>query len=433
MYVFVIDSDKKPLDAIHPARARQLLKSGKAAIFKRYPFIIILKEEVIQEEREYHLKIDPGASTTGLALLHGNKVIWLANLKHRGFQIRESLTSRRQLRSARRGRKTRYRKPRFLNRARPNGWLAPSLLSRVHNTITFVRRLKKVCNIIKITFELVKFDTQKLANPEITGVEYQQGELLGYELREYMLEKWQRKCAYCQVTNIPLQIDHIIPRSKRGSNRVSNLTLACEKCNTKKGNKSIEEFLKKKPELLKSILVHTKRPLADAAAVNATRWKLFEKLKRFSLELKTGTGGQTKYNRIKNNLPKQHYYDAACVGNVGSLEILSKTILEISAKGHGTRQQCRTDKHGFPIRYCDKKKIHYSFQTGDIVKAIVIKGKKVGTYTGRIAVRKTGNFNIQTANELIQGISYKYCKAIHKKDGYGYQAIKIANSVSSQL
>src|SRR5919202_4352470 len=131
MYVFVIDSDKKPKDAIHPARARQLLKSGKAAIFKRYPFIIILKEEVIREEREYHLKIDPGASTTGLALLHGNKVIWLANLKHRGFQIRESLTSRRQLRSARRGRKTRYRKPRFLNRARPNGWLAPSLLSRV--------------------------------------------------------------------------------------------------------------------------------------------------------------------------------------------------------------------------------------------------------------------------------------------------------------
>lgn len=433
MYVFVIDSDKKPKDAIHPARARQLLKSGKAAIFKRYPFIIILKEEVIQEEREYHLKIDPGASTTGLALLHGNKVIWLANLKHRGFQIRESLTYRRQLRSARRGRKTRYRKPRFLNRARPNGWLAPSLLSRVHNTITFVRRLKKACNIIKITFELVKFDTQKLANPEITGVEYKQGELLGYELREYMLEKWQRKCAYCQVTNIPLQIDHIIPRSKRGSNRVSNLTLACEKCNNKKGNKSIEEFLKKKPELLKSILVHAKRPLADAAAVNATRWKLFEKLKRFSLELKTGTGGQTKYNRIKNNLPKQHYYDAACVGNVGSLEILSKTILEISAKGHGTRQQCRTNKQGFPIRYCDKKKIHYSFQTGDIVKAIVIKGKKVGTYTGRIAVRKTGDFNIQTANELIQGISYKYCKAIHKKDGYGYQAIKIANSVSSQL
>jgi 5-methylcytosine-specific restriction endonuclease McrA len=83
--------------------------------------------------------------------------------------------------------------------------------------------------------ELVKFDTQLMENPDISGIEYQQGELAGYEVREYLLEKWGRKCAYCSETDLPLQIEHIIPRSRGGSDRVSNLTLACEGCNRLKG------------------------------------------------------------------------------------------------------------------------------------------------------------------------------------------------------
>jgi hypothetical protein len=94
--------------------------------------------------------------------------------------------------------------------------------------------------------------------------------------------------------------------------------------------------------------------------------------------------------------------------------------LLIAAKGHGTRQMCRTDKYGFPTRYVPRNKFVQGFQSGDIVKAIVKKGKKIGVYIGRIATRSTGSFNVSTKDGLVQGISYKYCKRIHRKDGYSY-------------
>ena len=119
--------------------------------------------------------------------------------------------------------------------------------------------------------ELVRFDLQQLENPEISGAEYQQGQLLGYEIREYLLNKWDRKCTYCKTQNIPLQVEHIHPKAKGGSNRISNLCLACEKCNLKKGTQDVKDFLSKKPDLLKQIMAQVKRPLNDAAAVNSTR------------------------------------------------------------------------------------------------------------------------------------------------------------------
>src|SRR5260370_22580611 len=99
-----------------------------------------------------------------------------------------------------------------------------------------------------MSMELVKFDMQLMEHPEISGVEYQQGTLQGFEVREYLLQKWGRKCTYCGTENVPLQIEHIYPRAKGGSNRVSNLCLACEPCNTAKGTQAIREFLAKKPD-----------------------------------------------------------------------------------------------------------------------------------------------------------------------------------------
>ena len=447
MRVFVLDKNKKPLNPTHPARARKLLKSGRAKVLKRFPFTIILQDveggvgtlhatslqnvcqlnrnDVIGHgeatEPSLTLKIDPGSKTTGLAILQGNRVIWDAELTHRGQQIRDRLTSRRQLRRSRRNRKTRYRKSRFLNRKRPDGWLAPSLMSRVHNILTWVNRLCRICPISGISQELVRFDTQALQNPEISGVEYQQGELFGYEVREYLLEKWGRKCAYCGAENVPLEIEHIKPKSKGGSDRVSNLTLACRPCNQSKGNQEIEQFLSGQPNILKRILGQAKKPLADSAAVNSTRWKLHEELKKTGLPVEVSTGGLTKFNRTRQNLPKTHWLDAACVGKTSlRLKIEVKNPLLITAKGQGTRPMCRTDKYGFPARYVPRQKQVKGFQTGDIVKAIVPKGKKIGTYVGPVAVRSTGSFNISTKTGLVQGISHKYCSPIHQKDGYAY-------------
>ncbi|MBW4434927.1 MAG: HNH endonuclease [Pelatocladus maniniholoensis HA4357-MV3] len=422
--VFVIDLEKRPLDPVHPAQARQLLRNKKAAVFRRFPFTIILKDsQAYAPVQPIRLKIDPGAKHTGIALVNDStgEVVFAAELKHRGFAIRDALTSRRQLRRTRRNRKTRYRKPRFLNRTRSKGWLAPSLQSRVENIKTWVKRLRKLAPITAISQELVRFDMHLMRNPNIQGKEYQQGTLAGYETREYLLEKWGRQCAYCGVKDVPLQIEHIHPRAKGGSNSITNLTLSCSKCNTKKGSKDIKEFLKKDQTRLEKILKQAKRPLADAAAVNTTRFALLEVLKSAGLPVETGSGGLTKFNRSQQNLEKSHWLDAACVGkSTPILNIKEIKPLLITANGHGSRQSCRTDKFGFPSRYVPRFKFVKGFQTGDIVKAVVGKGKKIGEYVGRVAVRTTGSFNISTNNGLVQGISYKYCSAIHKKDGYGY-------------
>lgn len=419
-YVFVIDQNKQPLNPIPPARARGLLTKQKAAVYRIYPFTLILKHAVDNPNpKPLTIKLDPGSRFTGITILDENKVIWAAELEHRGWQIKNSLLSRRSLRRSRRSRKTRYRQPRFDNRKCPEGWLPPSLMHRVLTVETWVKRLCRYAPIIQIAMELVKFDTQKMQNPEVDGVEYQQGELAGYEVREYLLEKWGRKCAYCDKEGVPLQIEHIHPRSKGGSNRVNNLTLSCEKCNTNKGVKSIDEFLKKDPKRLEKIKRQCKQPLKDVAAVNVTRWALFRTLKSI-LPTTTGSGAQTKYNRTRLTLPKQHWIDAACVGKIDKIELLTQQPLRIKAVGWGTRQMCGTDRYGFATRYRERQQVHFGFKTGDIVKAVVTSGKKIGEYVGRVLCRKTGSFDIATKSGRVAGISYRFCTPIHQKDGYSY-------------
>jgi 5-methylcytosine-specific restriction endonuclease McrA len=420
-FVFVIDAQKRPLAPIHPGFARRLLKQKQAALYRKFPFTLILKEsrpDLIRPDLK--IKIDPGSRITGFAILNGAQVIWAAELTHRGQAIKDALLSRRQLRRGRRNRHTRYRQPRFLNRTRPQGWLAPSLEHRVLTTLTWVNKLIKLAPIGSIAQELVRFDLQRLENPEISGIEYQQGTLLGYEVREYLLDAWDRKCAYCGVTNTPLQVEHIHPKAKGGTNRISNLCLACDSCNKKKDTQEIEQFLAKKPDVLKRIQAQRKRPLKDAAAVNSTRWALLNRLKKTELPVTTGSGGQTKFNRTRLQLPKCHWLDAAPGGKVEELKVLTSQPLLIKATGHGTRQMCGTDKFGFPIRHKSRKQIHFCFQTGDIISATVTAGKKTGSYMGRVLCRASGSFDIATKMGRVAGISHKYCKPIHKKDGYSY-------------
>ena len=370
------------------------------------------------------MKIDPGSRTTGIAVVNdrSGEIVFAAELEHRGLRIKALLDSRRAVRHFRRNRHTRYRQSRFLNRIRPAGWLAPSLKHRILTTQTWVNRLRKFCNIQAISQELVRFDIQRMENPEISGVEYQQGTLVGYEVREYLLEKWGHNCAYCGKTNVPLEIEHIQPRIRGGSDRISNLTLACTSCNQKKSSTPLEVFLRNKPELLRKIQAIARVPLRDAAAVNATRWDLFQTLQATGLPLEVGSGGLTKFNRCSRNLSKTHWLDAACVGRSTPEKLLASGVipLYIKAMGHGSRQMCRPDKYGFPRTSSKSQKIVKDFQMGDIVKAVVLTGKKVGSYVGRVAVRKSGSFDIKTNGTTVQGISWRYCTKIHAVDGYAY-------------
>jgi hypothetical protein len=271
--------------------------------------------------------------------------------------------------------------------------------------------------------ELVRFDTQALQNPEISGLQYQQGTLMGYELREYLLEKWGRQCAYCAATDKALQVEHIIPKSRGGSNRVSNLTMACQPCNEKKGTRTAAEFG------LPQIQALAKKPLRDAAAINSTRWALFERLKRTGFDLEMGSGGRTKFNRTQQGYPKTHWLDAVCVGASGEQVFVSEKMqpLQIKAVGRGSRQMCSMNKYGFPRTSAKQLKRVQGFQTGDIVTAIVTSGKKVGVYVGRVLVRSSGRFDIRTQTQRVQGISYKYCQLLQGVDGYDYSFVSASD------
>jgi hypothetical protein len=188
-----------------------------------------------------------------------------------------------------------------------------------------------------------------------------------------------------------------------------------------KGAQPVEAFLAGRPAVLARIKATAKRPLKDAAAVNATRWALFNRLKQTGLPVTTGRGGRTKWNRSRLGIPKTHALDAACVGDVDALSGWSVPSLSIKATGRGSYCRTRLDKFGFPRGYLTRQKRIKGFQTGDMVKAVVAKGARIGTWIGRVAVRATGSFNVQTAGAVQQHISWKVCRVLQRADGYGYQ------------
>jgi len=408
------------------ARARRLLRDGKAAVYRLQPFTLILKFRSDGDTQPIEFKVDPGSKTTGIALValfqRGRVLIWAAHLAHRGAAIRAGLEARRALRRGRRARNTRYRPARFRNRGRPVDWLPPSLESRVGNVRTWYGRLIGWVPITTTEIETVRFDVHALTRPGIRGIEYQQGELCGYEVREYLLEKWQRTCAYCGKRDLPLQVEHIQPRSRGGSNRISNLTLACEPCNTRKGNRSLDEFLDGKPERLNRIRVQAKAPLQDAAAVNATRYAIGKALGDFGLPTGFWSGGRTKFNRSTQGYAKDHWIDAACVGKTGEDVHIPEGFrpLAIKATGRGTRQVVRTDRYGFPRGAAGRCKRVFGFQTGDTVRLEQPTGKYAGIHVGRLAgIRADGRFDIKTGSLKITA-SHQRFTLLQRGDGYEY-------------
>ncbi|WP_292485787.1 RNA-guided endonuclease IscB, partial [Methanohalobium sp.] len=371
---------------------------------------------------DFKLKIDYGSRYTGLTILKNNRdVIWLAQIHHR-TDIKKKLDDRRSFRRRRRSKNLRYRKPRFNNRRRPEGWLPPSLQSRVDNIQSWVRKLKKLIPINSISYENIKFDTQLMENPEIKGVEYQQGTLQGYEVREYLLEKFERTCVYCGRQDVQLEVEHIVPRSQGGSDRVSNLAIACHDCNQNKGNMTAEEF--GHPQVHEK----AKKSLKDTAIVNSTRWKVLDVLKGIGLPVECGTGALTKMNRIKLNLPKDHHFDACCVGKStpDDLKLKANEVLYIHAKGRGSYKRCKLDRYGFPRKTAPRIKYLFGFQSGDIIKAIVEDGKYKGTWKGAVACRSSGYFDIKNGTKRIaQGINHKYFKLVQRFDGYTYQLDRV--------
>ncbi len=423
--VFVVDQNQQPLMPCTPKRARLLLKRGRAVVHRVKPFVIRLKDRHAESSilQPLALKIDPGSKTSGIALARVEETpdgeihhaVSLCEVRHRGAQVHGHKLTQRNARRRRRCANLRHRAPRSSNRAIPAGWLAPSVLSRIGNVVTWTARFSKWAPISRIEIERVRFDTQLLQNPEISGAQYQYGTLAGWEARAYLLVKYEYRCAYCGKANTPFEVDHILPRSRGGSNRFSNLCLACHTCNQEKGDRTAAEFAHPEVE------AQAERPLKDAAAVNATRFRLVEALRVFGVPIHTWTGGRTRWNRTRFALEKTHALDALCVGDLEDARPGRLKTLVIKACGRG--DHCRTNwtKYGFPRGYKMRRKQVRGFKTGDRVRAVVpTKLVTAGTHVGRVQVRVSGSFSLKTRDKDIDGINAMYFQLIQRADGYDY-------------
>ena len=365
--VHVLNMRGKPLMPTSPVKARALLKKGKAKVVQRNPFTIQLKYPTGENRQPIVFALDPGYKTVGFSAVTKKRELISGETILR-TDVSERITEKSMYRKGRRNRNTRYRKPRFDNRGNKKGkkagWLAPSIQHKLDTYVNLIRKFDKILPITHINIETSPFDTQKMQNPEISGIEYQHGTLQGYEIKEYLLEKFGRKCVYCGDENVPLETEHIIPPSRNigGTDRVSNLTIACHDCNQDKGDKTAAEFGHPEVQMM------AKRPLKAAAFMNIVRSRLVDMIKKEFPQYYCESiyGYVTKYNRNKLGLEKTHANDAFVIAE-GSGQIRSKPYIVKQIRRNDRSLQLNRKGHKPSIR--TKR---YKIKPGDLVKKVIL-------------------------------------------------------------
>jgi len=385
--VYVLNMRGEPLMPTTQQKANKLLRKKKAKVITTKPFTIQLNYPTGENIQLITLGVDAGYLKIGFSAITNTKELISGEVQLRN-DVSKKLSERRMYRRNRRN-SLWYRKPRFNNRAssKKKGWLAPSIQHRLDSHIRLIEIIKKILPISEIVVEVASFDTQKMQNPEIIGVKYQQGELQGYEVKEYLLEKWNRKCTYCKKTNIPLEVEHIVPKSRGGSDRVSNLTISCSKCNQKKGNKTAEEF--GYPEIQEK----ANKSLKMTAFMNSVRWKLVKQLNKVMPYSVSHTYGYiTKYKRAGLGLSKSHINDAFMITNgINQKRCKPFTITQ-------TRRNNRSiqlNRKGFKRSI---RRQRYKFQPNDMVRFNRNIYKVKGVFNYGTWVRLSDDFNIINTN-----------------------------------
>lgn len=421
--VFVLNMREKPLMPTSPRKARLLLKEGKAKVVKRNPFTIQLKYATGENKQHIKLALDPGYKNVGFSAITDKRELISGEVILR-TDIPDKLKEKSVYRRRRRNRNTRYREARFDNRGIPEGWLAPSIQHKLNTYTRLVAKFENILPITSITIETSPFDTQKMQSPEISGIEYQQGELQGYEIREYLLEKWGRKCAYCKVENVPFEVEHIISTARGGTDRVSNLTISCHKCNQKKGSMSAEEFGHPDVQTL------AKKPLKAATFMNIVRSKLVDTIKKEFPQYQCNEtyGYITKYNRIKMGIEKTHANDAFVMAAAqlklpaGGMEQIRSSKPYHIVQTRRNNRSLQLNRKGFKPSI---RRNRYKYSPGDLVKRLSLLqttgwGETVNkkTRTSVYTVKGIFNYgewirlnNIQGAKDFnIQTNDVKICK-----------------------
>lgn len=409
--VYVLNKEGNPLMPTERyGKVRRLLKSGQARVAKRTPFTIQLLYDTTEFTQPVSLGIDAGSKHIGVSATTKDKVLYEADVELRN-DIKDLLDARRELRHTRRNRKTRYRKPRFDNRTRHDGWLAPSVCQKVETHLAVIRKAHEILPISKIVVETAQFDTQLLkataeGRPAPEGTDYQQGELLGYaNLREYCFFRDNYTCQWCKgkSKNKILHMHHWNYWRGDHTDKPSSVITLCDTCNDSKNHKPEAKMLWGwEPKITKSY--------KDATFMGIMRWALYNELKAIYPNVSMTYGYITKNTRIEANLPKEHYIDARCISGNPLAKPLGYVFYQKKVRCHNRQlHKCTTNKGG--IRKPNQApKYVFGYQLFDKVK---YNGQECFVF-GR---RSKGSFDIRLLDgtKLSAGVTYKKLKLLEKR------------------
>lgn len=352
MLAYVLNEHGKPLMPCHPAKARILLKQGKARVVGRKPFVIQLVYGSSGYKQPITLGVDSGYGHVGLSACTTKKEILNAELELRS-NIVELNSQRREYRRTRRNRKTWYRQPRFLNRKKKEGWLAPSVQHKIATHLRIIEKIAQILPVSQIVVEVAAFDIQKIKNPEISGIEYQHGEQAGFwNTREYVLHRDGHTCRNCKgkSKDVVLEVHHLQSR-QTGGDHPENLITLCSKCHQKVSKGKLK------------LKISPSKGFKSETFMTSVRWQLVNLLKASGYAVKHSYGYITKHLRISAGIPKSHANDAFIIagGNQQPRESAWKVW-----QNRRNNRGIQTNRKGYAPAI---RKRRYQYQPGDLVKA----------------------------------------------------------------
>lgn len=417
MRVFVINKREQALMPCSQRKARILLKEKKAKIYKYNPFTIQLLYSTGETVQDCHIGIDTGSKNIGFAITSEDKILTKGEVELRQ-DIKSNLNTRRMYRRDRRNRKTRYRKARFSNRTRPEGWLPPSLQSRIDNTCFWIDKFYRLVPNPILHIEVGKFDAAKIINPDIQGEEYQQGNTYGfYNDRYYIFKRDNYTCQCCKKKNKILRTHHIIFVSHGGSNRVDNLISVCTDCHTSKNHKPggiLYEWMVKKKKT---------QQYKEPPFMNSLRIRIFNKYPNAYITY----GNVTTPNRKELRLDKTHYNDAITISGIKTIKENSKDYLKIKqfrkkkrSLHEATARKGRKEKNVTQKRNSKNTKEYKGWILNDCVKVFGKIGYITGFTSGGVYVKDMQDEYITIPNKTYKQVGMKELQLICHNNNWQY-------------
>lgn len=409
-----------PLMPCTQKKARILLKEGKAVIYKYDPFTIQLTYATGETKQDCHIGIDTGSKHIGMAITSENKVLFKGEIELRQ-DVKSNIDTKHIYRRSRRNRKTRYRQPRFLNRKRSDKWLPPSLQNRVDHTFHWIDTFCSLVSDPILHIEVGKFDTAKMINPEINGVDYQHGQTYGFfEERYFVFARDNYTCQCCGKSKDKiLQTHHIIYRSNGGTDRVDNLITVCTDCHTSKNHQKGGIFYKWQ-EQHKKVKQYKEPPF-----MNAIRKRIFARYPNAH----TTYGSETTPHRKELGLEKTHYNDAITISGITNIKedpkewLLIKQFRKKKRSLHeATARKGRKEPNCFQKRNSKNTPFYRGFYLNDKVK--VFGHGQIGYITGFTSggayVKNVDGEYITIPNKSYKQVSIKYLKLLSHNNNWQY-------------